>query len=295
MDSVFDDLLVSFFTINLRKKDGKWRPVNLLLDTGFNGELQIDATLLTEYDLATRPDHQLLKPKEVLERPNIWDHKAPYKGTMEWEGGEYEVGIRPGIGMEIEGMLGTGLLKWRRLTMDVVEGGAVVVARIPPRRSRHAFRQWPARTSIRRPFSEDLEEYWRWIGGYVPWTQIRIQGGDGQFSSKWVNLDTGNNQELSLPVRMVDKLGIKATGKCWVSTPDGLVERERCEVDVIWMGKKRQVRCVHCPDDNPPHIGMKLLKGKRVTIDFDDSMPIAGIGPLRQPTQAVRKFLRFLG
>ena len=295
MDSVFDDRLASFFLINVRKKNGEWQAVNLLLDTGFNGELEINATLLSEYDLATRPDHELLGPKEVLGRPNFWDPKAPYKGTIEWEGGEHEAGIRPGIGLGIEGMLGTELLKWRRLTIDAIEGGAVAVTSIPPQRSRHAFRWRSSRTSTRGPFLDDLEEYWRWAGGYIPWTEIQIQDSDGRFNCKWVNADTGNNQELNLPVRMVDRLGLKATGRSRINTPDGLVELEQGEVEVIWLGKRHQVRCVHWPNDRPPHIGMKLLKGNRITVDFDDDMPIADIRPIPRPDRSVREFLGSLG
>ena len=73
---MFDDGLVFFFPINVRNKDGEWQPVNLLLDTGFNGELEINATLLAEHDVATKPDHQLLGPDEVLERSSIWDPKS---------------------------------------------------------------------------------------------------------------------------------------------------------------------------------------------------------------------------
>ena len=295
MDSVFDDRLASFFLINVRKKNGEWQPVNLLLDTGFNGELEINATLLAEYDLATRPDHELLGPEEVLERSNIWDPKAPYKGTIEWEGQEHETGIRPGIGLGIEGMLGTELLKWRRLTLDVIEGGAVAVTSIPPRRYHQASWWRSAGTGTRRPFLDDLEEHWRWTGGYIPWTEIRIQDSDGRFNREWVNVDTGNNQELNLPVRMVDRPGLKATGKCRVNTPDGLVELEHGEADVIWMGKRRRVRCVHWPNDRPPHIGMKLLKGNRITVDFDDDMPIADIRPIPRSARSVREFLGFLG
>ena len=291
MDSVFDDHLASFFPINVRKKNGEWQPVDLLLDTGFNGELEINATLLAEYNLATKPDHQLLRPEEILGRSNIWDTKAPYKGTIEWEGREREAGIIPGVGLGIEGMLGTELLKWRRLTANVMEGGAVAVTSIPPRRSSPASRWRSARTTRRRPFLDDLEEYWRWTGGYIPWTEIEIQDSDGRFNPRWVNVDTGNNQELNLPVRMVDRLGLKATGKCRVNTTDGLEEKEQGEVEVIWLGKRHRVRWVHWSDDRPPHIGMKLLKGNTVTVDFDDDMPIADIRPISRPARSVREFL----
>ena len=69
--------------------------MDLLLDTGFDGELEINAAFLDRYDLETRPDHRLVTPEEILENPAMWDPEKPYKGTVVWEGREREAGIRP--------------------------------------------------------------------------------------------------------------------------------------------------------------------------------------------------------
>ena len=295
MNSVMNEHLASFFSINVRRKDGEWQPMNLLLDTGFNGEVEINADLLAKHDLATKPDHQLLTPDEVLMNSNIWDPKKPYEGTIEWGGRDRTAGIRPALGLGIEGMLGTRLLKWQRLTVDVIEGGAVTIESIPPCPSRSIFPWRSRRTNKPKPLRGDLEEFTIFWGSYLPLTEIQVQDSEGQLNSILVNVDTGNNQELNLPFRKVDSLGLTATGKCRMNTSDGLVEREQGEAEIIWMGKKRRVRCVHWPDDKPPHIGMKLLEGTRLTVDFDLDMPIAEIRGIRRPAPSVRGFLDALG
>lgn len=234
-------------------------------------------------------------PKRSWGIHNIWDPKAPYKGTIEWEGREREAGIIPGVRLRIEGMLGTELLKWRRLTVDVIEGGTVSITSIPPRPSDSISRWRSHKTTEQVPFGGDLEEWLRWMGGYVPWTEIQVQDNKERFNPLWVNVDTGNNQELNLPIRLVDRLGLTATGKREIDTTDGLVERDQGEAEIIWMGKPYHVECTHCPDDKPPHIGMKLLKGNRITVDFDDDMPIADIRRIPKPGRSVREILCSLG
>ena len=291
MNSVVNEHLTSFFPINVRRKDGEWQPMDLLLDTGFDGEIEINAGLLGKYDLATRPDHQMLTPDEVLGNPNIWDPTAPYKGTIEWWGRERTAGIRPAVGIQIEGMLGTELLKWRRLTVDVMEGGAVTIDKMRPRPSSSLF-PWRSRRATKpEPFGDDLEEYLRFLGSNLPLTEIQVKDNEGQLKSIPVNVDTGNNQELNLPFRKVDELGLTATGKHRIDTPEGPVERNWGEVEVIWLGKKRQVKCVHWPNDKPPHIGMKLLEGTRLTVDFESPTPIVEIRRIPRPVRSGRGFL----
>ena len=159
MDSVFDKNLASFFPIDVRKKDGEWKTMNLLLDTGFDGELEIDTALFAKYDLATRPDHQGLTPDAVLKTPNIWSSKRPYEdtrgpkrpyeGTIVWDGMKHNVGIRPVEDPRTEGMIGTELLRGRRLTADVMEGGAVNIGKIPRPRF-NPLSQWRLRRTTKQ-------------------------------------------------------------------------------------------------------------------------------------------------
>lgn len=291
MNNVLNGNLVSFFRVNIRNKSAGWQPLNLLLDTGFNGEIELNAGLLAAHDLETRPDHQVLTPAEILANPDLWNPMSPYKGTIEWEGRERIVGIRPSKSLAIHGMLGTELLKWRRLTVDVIEGGAVTIESIPPHPSKSIFSWRSQKAAKREPVWDDLGEYINFLGSSLPLTEIHVQDNKGKLHSILVNVDTGNNQELNLPFRMVDALRLTATEKTRMNSPDGLVPRPQGEAEIIWLGKKLRVKCLHWPDDKPPHIGMKLLKGNRLTVDFDEHMPRAIISRIPRPASSVRRFL----
>ena len=55
MNSVVNEHIVSFFRVNLRRKDGEWQPMNLLIDTGFDGEIELDAALHTKFNAGLWP------------------------------------------------------------------------------------------------------------------------------------------------------------------------------------------------------------------------------------------------
>ena len=291
MNGIVNEQLLPIIPFKISKKDGEWQELSLLLDTGFDGEIALDASLLDRYNLATWPDHQWLTPGKVLESDNNWKPRAPYTEKIELAGREREAGIRMVSQHPLNGMLGTKLLKWRRLTVDVVERGAVTVESMP-RRSSSSFTSWYSRrTKLEEPFGEDLEDYLEWFYSYLAWTKLKVRNLEGRFNSIWVNIDTGDSQELSLPTRMVERLGLTASGKRRVHTTDGLVERNQGEAEIIWQGKKRRVECVHLPNDNPPVIGMRLLKSNRLTIDYDVPRPIVKIRRISEQARHVRGFL----
>ena len=62
MNGIVNQDLVPVVPVSIRNE---WKDLCLLLDTGFDGELALDAALLRMYDLATQPDHQWLTPEEV--------------------------------------------------------------------------------------------------------------------------------------------------------------------------------------------------------------------------------------
>ena len=69
MTGVVAERLVPTVPIKIRKKASEWQEINLLLDTGFDGEIALDARLLNRYNLATQPDHQLLTPEMDCDFP----------------------------------------------------------------------------------------------------------------------------------------------------------------------------------------------------------------------------------
>ena len=295
MNGIVNERLVPTVPLNIKKKDGEWQEISLLLDTGFNGEIVLDPALLDGYNLATRPDHQSRTPEEVLENGDNWNPKAPYKGEIEWGGREKEAGVRLVPEHPLNGMLGTELLKYQRLTVDVLEGRSATIESIPPRSSSAIIRWRSLRSKRQTPFEDDLEEYVKWWGSYLPWTKIQVQDSEGKFRPMWVNVDTGDSGKLSLPAYKVDLLGLKASGKIWIHTTNGREEANQGEIKIIWRGKRRLVKCTHRPNDTPPLIGMKLLKGTRITVDFDVPMPIAEIRRIPGPVRSVRGFMNYLG
>ena len=295
MHGVVNEHLLPISPLTIRNKDGEWQDVNLLLDTGFDRELALDAALLSRYNLATHPDHQWLTPEEALKNHDNWGPRAPYTGELEWQGRERAAGIRVVAKHSLNGMLGTKLLMYHRLTVDVLKGGAVTIKSGPSLSSRAVTPWWSPRTQREKPFRGNVEQYLTWSRSYLPWTKLQVQDSGGKFNPIWVNVDTGDSQELSLPLHMVDRLGLKATGNCWIHTTAGLVETKQGGVNVIWQGQKCPVLCTHRPDDKPPLVGMKMLKGTRITVEFDLPVPIVEIRHILRSAPSVRGLLHSLG
>ncbi len=290
MNGIVNEQLLPMVPIKIRKKDGEWQELSLLLDTGFNGEIALDASLLGKYSLATRPDHQLRTPEKVLESDDNWKPNAPYTGKIELNGHEQTAGIQIVRQHPLNGMLGTKLLMQRRITVDIVEDGIVTIENIPPRSSKTIASGYSRIKKLEKALGVDRQNYSEWFSDYLAWTKLKVKNNSGGFNLIPVNIDTGDNTELGLPTQIVEKLGLTASGKCRANTTDGLVERDQGEAEIIWQGKKRQVKCVHLPSDNPPVIGMRLLKGNRITIDYVHR-PAVEIRRIPKPTQSVRGFL----
>ncbi len=291
MNGIVNEELLPIIPLKISKKDGEWQELSLLLDRGIEDEIALDASISDSYNLETRPDHQWLTPGKVLESDNNWKPRAPYTGEIELAGREREAGIRMVSQHPLNGMLGTKLLKWRRLTVDVVERGAVTVESMPRRSSSSITSWYSRRTKLEEPFGSDIQDYKEWFFEDLAWATLMVRNNGGRFNAIWANIDTGDNTELGLPTQMVEKLGLTASGKCRVDTMDGTVERNQGDAEIIWQGKKRQVKCVHLPNDNPPVIGMRLLKGDRLTIDYDVPRPIVKIRRISEKTRSVRELL----
>ena len=51
MNGVVNKDLLPIVPIKAKRKDSEWQDLNLLLDTGFNGEIMLDPVLLDEHNL----------------------------------------------------------------------------------------------------------------------------------------------------------------------------------------------------------------------------------------------------
>lgn len=291
---IVNEDLVPIVPVRIKDKDGEWRDISLLLDTGFNGDIVLEATLLDRYNLATLPDHQFLTPDDILESHSNWRPNAPYTGELHLQGRPRQVGIRPVREHPLNGMLGTEPLKYCYLTLEIVVGGIVIVENgsPPPESAQRHKRQRASATDL-----EDylvLEDYLTRYGPNLPWAKLQVYDSKGDPKSIWANVDTGNNQELSLPSDRVSSLGLRATGKGRTHTTDGLAEADKGEAEIFWEGRKRTVEWTGVPGDKPPTIGTRLLKGKRITMYFDFSRPTADIRDIPSPPGSIRRFLNGL-
>ena len=65
-------------SVSFKREDNEWQELNLLLDTGFDGEITLNSSLLTQYDLATQPDHRWLTPEQVMRAKDVMGARAPF-------------------------------------------------------------------------------------------------------------------------------------------------------------------------------------------------------------------------
>ena len=296
LNGIVNDDFVPVVPVSIKREDKEWQELNLLLDTGFDGEITLDSSLLTQYDLATQPDHRRLTPEQVMKTKDVWGTRASYTGELLCAGQTRTAEIRLLAGLPINGMLGNKLLKYRPLTVNAELDGTVTIESRGARS--HGGRTWwrRHRKARQKPSRQDLMQFlWKELPhlyeSYLPWTNLQVQDSNGKFNSIWVNVDTGSNQELSLPTKWVSRLGLKPSDRDWLHTADGLIEVGQGKATVIWQGKERPVRCTYRPDDKPPLIGMNLLKGNRITINFDLDRPTVEIERIPQRSLPLQKLL----
>ena len=185
---------------------------------------------------------------------------------------------------DFSGAIGPDLLLNKRITVDVVENELVEIDEIPEPTPfdrirgliRRPERQWPS-----------SEYVWN-----LPWTNLKVRDSAGEWQPLTANVDTGNSQQLSLPTSYVERFGLRLPGKCQVRTSDGPSDASCGDVEVVWQGSERTVRCIQWQKLDRPIIGMKLLSGKRITIDLDQCAPMVNIAPMPRLASSNRNFLQ---
>ena len=109
------DLLV---TIEIANSDGGFEPLEVAIDTGFNGDLALPRDTIQSLGLTYRGQTSwtLATGKEVT--------MANYDGVISWHGQSREVEI---IETESESLLGMALLIGSKIAVDAQIGGDVVI------------------------------------------------------------------------------------------------------------------------------------------------------------------------
>ena len=103
-------------------------------------------------------------------------------------------------------------------------------------------------------------------GGLMPMVSVEFKGTQERWISVDALLDSGFTGAVSLPIRMVENLQLKWSGKHWVTLGDA------SEVPVdLYEGfvdfADRQYRCAVLATGDVPTVGMHLIQGFKVCFE----------------------------
>ncbi len=109
---IVNEHLVPVVPVRVEKEGNAWVEFEMLLDTGFNGEVALERSMPDRHCLAPQPHGRLRVPYEVLESLESWEYDAPYNLRIQWRGPPEEATLHlfP-MGPSFSGMLGTALLQ----------------------------------------------------------------------------------------------------------------------------------------------------------------------------------------
>ncbi len=114
--------LQAWLTIEMLAPSGQPAPIEVVLDTGFNGQLALPTATIRRLELPEEIGR--LGVTATGERVSL----DTYRGTVLWEGQHRTVEI---VRADSEPLLGMELLQGSRVTLDVREGGPVIIDVLP--------------------------------------------------------------------------------------------------------------------------------------------------------------------
>ena len=119
--TINDDLQAWLF-IEMLATNGQPVPIEVVLDTGFNGQLALPASAIRRLGLPQQSSR--LADTATGERVSL----ETYHGLVLWDGQIIAVEV---IRADSEPLLGMELLQGSRVTLDVHEGGPVTIDALP--------------------------------------------------------------------------------------------------------------------------------------------------------------------
>ena len=282
-----DDFL-PIVPIFVKRLDGNWQKLNVICDTGNDGDLVLGRAAVYRHDIAIAPAcnaEARIDPKDLstnsISESRFWVE-------LKWEENPQLVEAKFCKLHKYSGLLGTNLLQYRRLTIDMVRNGVVNIDRVPPPTS-HAQHTSQFRTSKMHCHNPEDPS----LSNKLPWEEIKIKDVDGKYHTINVNLDTGNNGELTLPPSHVRRFGFRLLNKCRVNVMGREVNASCGDVEVVWQGCHRTVQCIEREDVDRPIIGTKLLSGNQITIYFESTGTYLSITPIGRNSFADRLRQKF--
>ena len=266
----FSDELVPMASVDVMTADGESKSLNLLVDTGFEGYLELNKELVAEYNLwqgfvndGSGSSARMLSFRGVETSP-----RRMLK--LRWIHGVLQVPTLLNLSnpfRDFHGLIGMHLLTGCRATFDVIEDGAFSIGRIPPVPWHQKVRRSLGRDGPNRPCMDALNWECAEALRILPWDKIQVRDARGTWQLLKVNMDTGFNGELSIPVDLLGKLGLARSTGHGLSASSGSVREDLGQVDIWWRGRLHHVGCDEGTAGSPALIGTKLLRGNRLVVD----------------------------
>ena len=266
ISGIVNEKLLPIIPVRVKKLDGAWQKLSVLLDTGSAVSFMLAETTISQHGIAFRHDYNSPASVGPIQRPGNSMPMPPYWVELELEGTSRVVEAHILETDDFQGVIGPDLLPNRRITIDVEKSRAVEIDCIPAPTPLACIRGLIRKPERQRPC---LEYVWK-----LPWVDVAIKDSEGGWRPFSANVDTGNSEQLSLPPSKVEEFGLRLPDKCRVNAPDGPFDASCGEVEICWQGSPCTVTCIQHQEKKPPLVGMKLLCGNRITIDVDvDYLP----------------------
>jgi clan AA aspartic protease len=97
--------------------------------------------------------------------------------------------------------------------------------------------------------------------------RLHLIGPGGQTRDVTVVIDTGYNGTLTLPLAVINSLGLASALQRWVKLADGSRSSlQSYAAELLWEGQRRQILVLAI--DEAPLLGTVLLDGCHLGIDF---------------------------
>ena len=261
--------LLPIVSMSFRKWDGSWQEINVLLDTGSGIGLMLQESKTGSQGIEAHLDREPMSRRSASRRRKL-RHPLLRWVEVSLEDSPRQVGAYVCDLPWFPGLVGPALLRNQRITVDVRRNGAVTIEKMPAR----------GLTTRIRSLARKPKRPYKWK---LPWRNLAIKDSKTKWKTITVNVDTGDNGELTLPPSYVKEFGLRLPGKTWKNTSEGPREYDCGEAEICWEGERRTVKCVQHEEEKPPLIGTELLCGKRVTIDLDKWVlwpPMVEIAPI---------------
>lgn len=241
----------------------------MLLDTGLGRCLVLSETAVEQHEIALALWKDSSVFSGLVKNEDGSTFRYPYWVNLLLEGSSGSIETVVVKTDRIIGAIGPSLLHDRRITIDVVKGGLAEIDWIPLPNHR-------ARNRRRRYRPEPPDDF-NWP---LPWTSLKVKDRTDTWRPLTVNVDSGDSGELSLPPSRVKQFGLSLPDRCWIETTDGPFHARCGDARIFWLGKPLTVKCVERKEENPPLIGMKLLRRKRIIIDLESLGPWDPFAPM---------------